>query len=70
MYTVIIREGEHQTDKRIRVYVSLGGLDQAIEGARILCGRMQTTRGKRVYVSFSDEKWGILTTHIFQEGLA
>jgi hypothetical protein len=68
MITVQIHEGSHYTDRVVLEYSPVGSFDVVEEGARSMCGSLEETAGKRVWVDFRDEEGWVLTHRIFQEG--
>ena len=65
--TIKIYEGSHYTDAIAKKYYATGLIDHLIEGAKVKCGQLKSTKGKRVWVDF--DKDGFTITHrIFQEG--
>jgi hypothetical protein len=68
MITVQIHEGPHYTDRVLLEYSTDWFFDVVEEGARSMCGSLEETAGKRVWVDFRDEEGYIMTHRIFQEG--
>lgn len=67
-YEVAIHTGPHPTDEIVWCKPSHGSIDQVLEGARVKCGQLLSTRGKRVFVEITDEHGTPITSRIFQEG--
>ena len=67
MYVVTIHTGPHPTEPVASTYRSNASIDQLIEGARVKCGQLNKTRGKRVFVSFDHVSGAPVTSRIFQE---
>jgi len=64
MTTVTIYSASHVP---VKEYKAIGSLDQIIEGARIQCGQLLETRGKRARADFTDENGDLITRHVFYE---
>jgi len=70
MINIKIHDGPSQHCKLLREIVVIGSLSQAVAGAKVICGQMLRTKGKRVFVAFdADDKGAPITSRILQEGL-
>ena len=67
MYIVTIHTGPHPTEPVAASYRAVTPIDQLIEGARVKCGQLAKTRGRRVFVSFDHVSGAPVTSRIFQE---
>ena len=67
MYVVSIHTGPHPTEPVAATYRSIASIDQLIEGARVKCGQLPKTRGRRVFVAVNRVSGAPVTSRIFQE---
>jgi hypothetical protein len=67
MITVKIYNGSHYSEPVVKEYKAIGAFDMVEEGARVKCGQMAKTRGRRTWVDF-EEDGAPITHRIFQEG--